>query len=574
MSKILYICYRNDNDFSAIEKKAKKICDDINADNISPNPTISYQRDKVVYGISNPVSTLNVNGRNILLGKLFNDEENWQSIKEDYPDGNYAIFRSNENFIEVVTDILGTRTVWYYKDDDIFISSTSQRAIVKFLGDFQFDERVIPWMISSGSLGPQYSWDKRIKRIQPGFLLLDRNSWNLKESINKVDFSLDKPNYSDAQYEESLRNSLNDTFKELEFDFTKWALSFSGGHDCRGILGMMDRTKKPSEKIKTVTWGVKGAEKEKNTDAEVAKVVTRKFNTEHIYFPTDSSKESAETIISRFLRNGEGRIDHFSGYTDGFQIWKTLFENQIEGVIRGNQVFGQKEPHSALAVRSFIGIPLCSDFQNIQKFEYINSLEQEIPSGLDRKEGESLSSWRDRLLQEYRLPVVQASLSDLKFPYVEQFDPLLSKKIIYQVRSMPDHLRNEKSLYQKIVRSLNPGLKYASKNATEEKKKIVIQKEYVALIKRELSSENAENIFPKDFLLQVKENMKVERKKRWLSLSSIKRFVSSKIPLRLKKKIYRKVMTPSLDINTLAFRLVLVSKMYRLLNEERRSGGE
>ncbi len=570
MSKILYVCYRDyQKKIKSLEEKIKNICDDLNPDNISANPTITYQKDNIIYGISNPVNSVKINNKNILLGKLFEENQIWDQIFTNVPDGNYAIFRANENNLEIITDLLGTRTVWYYKDEEKFMASTSQRAIIKYLQSFEFDERIIPWFISSGSLGPSFTWDKRLKRLQPGSLLLDIRTWQINFSKNKVIFSV--KNSTDAEFEKALRNSLHETFAQLDFDYSKWALSLSGGHDCRGILAMLNKRKKSIKKIKTVTWGISGAEKKKKNDAYVAQIVAEKFDTNHLFFQTNSSKESANLILMRFLKNGEGRIDHFSGYTDGFQIWKSLFENNIEGVIRGNQVFGQKSPNSSLAVRNFIGISLCLDYKNLERFDYIKSLKQELPADLQKKSNESLATWRDRLIQEYRLPVIQAALTDLKLPYVEQFDPLLSREIIEQVRSLPDHLRNNKSLFQEIVKSLNPGIEYASKNATQDQKNIFTQKEFVELFKQELSTENAKSIFPNGFLEEITRNLKDDSKAHIFTLASIKKVISKNLPNKLKKTIYRKIGTQSLDYNILAFRLTIISKMVRLFKEDSES---
>ncbi|MDT0677459.1 asparagine synthase-related protein [Autumnicola musiva] len=566
MSKIIYVCYRNE--FPVNEKKnISRICNEINADNINANPSSIFKDGNICYGLSNPVSTIKHNGRNILLGKLFNESDSWQEVETDYPDGNYLICRSNGIKIELVTDLVGTRTVWYYKDEEKFIAATSQRAIIKFLKDFQFDEGVISWMISSGSLGPLNSWDKRIKRLAPGSITLDLKKWELNKRKNEVHFSYKK--ISDAEHQANLKDALEKSFENLNVDFRKWTLSLSGGHDCRGILALMDKAKPAQDKIETVTWGLRKAEQEKKSDAYVAREVSNYFKTSHKYYETDTKEEEAiDSVFTRFLLNGEGRIDHISGYMDGFEIWKVLFENDIEGVIRGNQVFGQKTPHSAFAVRSFIGIPLCKDFDNLQKFNYIQNLEQKLPEQLDRQEGESLSTWRDRLLQEYRLPVIQAALSDLKFPYVEQFDPLLSREIIEEVKTLPDHLRDGKCLYQEIVKQLNPGLGYASRSATKDKKEIVAQADFVKIIKQELSTQHALTIFPEDFLNDVNSKLKDENQTQTLSIASFKRLISSILPLKMKKKIYKKVINPSLNNNILAFRLAIICRMTRIFNED------
>ncbi len=82
--------------------------------------------------------------------------------------------------VEVLTDAVASRNVWYYFDDDILIAATTQRAIVALLGKFAFNRAAVPWMLTNGSLGPVPSWDLRVKRLGPdSTLTVDRESWHL-----------------------------------------------------------------------------------------------------------------------------------------------------------------------------------------------------------------------------------------------------------------------------------------------------------------------------------------------------------------------------------------------------------
>ena len=57
------------------------------------------------------------------------------------PDGSYALFRSDENKVELITDVVGSRTIWYVRTEDAFIASTSQRAIIFFSSGFSAKRR-------------------------------------------------------------------------------------------------------------------------------------------------------------------------------------------------------------------------------------------------------------------------------------------------------------------------------------------------------------------------------------------------------------------------------------------------
>ena len=156
----------------------------------------------------------------------------------------------------------------------------------------------------------------------------------------------------------------------------------------------------------------------------------------HKYYHSDLSEEPVNNIINRFIRLGEGRIDHLSGYMDGFRMWKTLFEDKIHGILRGDEGFGWNQVSSALTVRLTIGCGLCSDFSNLKDYTKYGFASQELPQHLNQNKWETLNAWRDRLYHEYRLPTILSALSDLKFAYVEQINPLLSKIILQQVRQL------------------------------------------------------------------------------------------------------------------------------------------
>jgi hypothetical protein len=272
------------------------------------------------------------------------------------------------------------------------------------------------------------------------------------------------------------------TFKSLNLNYSRWVLPLSGGYDSRGILCLLSKNSN-IQQLQTITWGLESAKSLKGSDAQVAKKVADKLNVPHIYHHTDFAEEPIETVINRFVLLGEGRIDHLAAYIDGFRIWKTLFEDGVKGTVRGDESFGWLPVSSAPGVRLSVGCALCSDFSNLQDYKRYGFPSQEMPQELEQKEGESLSAWRDRLYQQYRTPIFQAALADLKLSYVEQISPFQSKKILQHVRELPDHLRTEKLLFKKIIRSLSPKVSFASIDATASSHQILRQKQIVEFLK-------------------------------------------------------------------------------------------
>ena len=566
MSKIIYVCHRNRQVSEGDIKKVKQICDEINPDNIVAAETITFKQGNLLYAISNPNEILEYFDSSVLMGKIFGGNKDWYRLHEHDLDGNFAIFRNDSNFLEVKSDILATRAIWIYQDEDIFIASTSQLAIVKYLGNFNFDENVIPWMLSNGMLGPGISWDKRISLLPPdSFLLLNRKEWSYKIHTEEIDF---KP--SDKSDEENiirLGEILNATFSELSLDYSQWELSLSGGYDSRGNLCLLPKEDADGNQLSTITWGLKESEREKGSDAYIARQIAKKFKVSHEYYQTNTAAESLELVLDRFFRNGEGRIDRVGGYTDGFKIWKTLYENNITGVIRGDEVFGSYNFVSDFHFRRFVGLSLCSDYINLRDQEFLSSFNQKLPNQYEKKEQESFEQWRDRLYQGYLVPIFLTSLSDLKDKYVEQVNPLLSRKIVKEVRQLPDHLRTDKKAFKTIVDRLSPNERYANSSSTNTVEDFFAQEEMVYIIKKELTSPLAVKIFTTNFLSFVLSKIKIKSPKKSVSYSLITR-IKRMIPKDFKRRLIKKTFVAKMDMNLLAFRMFLILRMIKIFEED------
>ena len=139
------------------------------------------------------------------------------------------------------------------------------------------------------------------------------------------------------------------------------------------------------------------------------------------------------------------------------QIWREMNASGVVGIIRGDEGFGWSSVTSEMTVRHSVGCALCSDFANLAEvIGKFGLAPQDVPAELLRGEGESLAAWRDRLYHVYRLPTVLAALSDIKFAYVEQINPLLARPILQRVRELPDRLRTNKTLFRTDRRCSGP----------------------------------------------------------------------------------------------------------------------
>lgn len=565
MSKIIYINFSNEVDPRSYSKLAQ-ISKTLEPDNIDSNPPKIYQGHRTLYSIVNPVDTITTKDQSILLGHCV-CQNNWYTPLNPVEDGSYALIRSDHKMTEIVADSVGSRALWYFKNKGIFIVATSQRAIILFLESFEFNEKVIPWMLSTGTLGPDFSWDKRIVKLKPDSrVILHKEDWVLEEKNNEIIISECKRSHK--EHKEHLNNAIQTSFANFSYDLEKWILPLSGGHDSRAILYLIKNAVQNPSKIRSITWGLAQSIHQKGNDAFVAKKVADEIGVQHKYYHTDMSNDSAQTVLRRFIENGEGRIDHISGYADGFAIWKTLFEDGIDGIIRGDEGFGWVTAASPLRIRYHLGCALCTDFSNLVDYRKYGIPEQVNPEFMKQKESESLYAWRDRLYHRYRIPTVLSALSDLKLGFIEQSTPLLADQIIRSVRTLPDRLRTEKSIFKAIIRDFKPKLEYATKSATSAPMNILKSEEMVSYLRKELKSEAAMRIFSPEFLEMILKN------------SVVSKGESPKTSLRLKLKLLFIKYAPqfiknrissnrklAVDPNILLFRVYIIIHMHKLLSK-------
>ena len=237
MSKVIYAYSRNSSFNENDECKLQQICTALTPDNItSPVHHKVFASDRIAYAIVNHHFLYQESDESLLVGCFYDQADCWHKPKTEFPDGSYAIFRQDNNYLEIVSDFAASRTIWYYFDEDLFIASTSQRAIILFLGNFKFDPRVILWMLSTGTLGPELSWDTRIKRIpSDASVILDKANWSISQHQNSIHFSPEQITHTEQK--QLLKDTIHKTVSALQnLNFSKWVLLLSGGYDSRAIL--------------------------------------------------------------------------------------------------------------------------------------------------------------------------------------------------------------------------------------------------------------------------------------------------------------------------------------------------
>ncbi len=563
MSKAITICSVSNqkNKFNIFKKKLDVI---MVPDNIKPHKAYTYIDDYTFTYIYNPVEQLIVNKGSYCLGLADNSRGNILSIQSPAPDGTYAIVRVDKNHIEVLSDYTGMRTIWHYHDEENFIASTSQRMIISFLGNFKFNKDAVRWMLSSGTLGLGNSWDSRIKPIEGNTIVsLDRKNWEINYQSNKR-IQIKPKLINKEWHKNNFKSSLCATISNMNIDINSWKLALSGGKDSRCILYYL----KNLSGLNTVTWGLRKSQKQNRGDSAIAKVLAENCGFNHSFQTTDISSAGFSLILQRFIEAGEGRIDHISGYMDGMQLWRNLFESG-HSIIRGYDALGATERKitNERQARLTADLKLTADYKNSIIPVEFEITEKDLPNYLKRIKTESLSQWRDRLWLNFRTPVVTAALDEIKVAYVEIVNPLLYKNVVEAIVILPDELRNGKSLFTEIVNEMFPEIPYASVASIEDADEILKRNDILVMMKQELINSKEKEILPPPFISNIVQNLNTGR-----NILSFRRKIRNLYrlfaPQFLKKIVEKKINYYPMDYRRLALRALIIIRAFELFNND------
>ena len=444
-----------------------------------------------------------------LSGAIRDPEGEWWQVGAPAPEGSYVLARSDEDQVEVLGDFAGSRSIWYYADGERFFASTSQRAIVALLGGFEANDKALPWLLSSGSIGYQNAWDRRLKLLPPNSrLILTRDTWRVRTDLEQDRFGsqLDDP--------EELLSELKVILQDMRLDPKLWAISLSGGCDSRALMGCV-----PPGDWRTISWGTGSADKA-GSDLCVAQEVADHYQTRHRAFHLPVM-EDPEKLLALFVQHGEGRTDKLAGYVDGFELWKQVIELGIEGIIRGDELFGSNYAPTYALSWANMGLGAFKDFAGTPETRAMARMyPQEHPSALRRVSTESMAAWRNRLRVEYEQPVVLAALNQIRSCFVEMANPLLSGSLVTAAAGWGDRMTINKAFFNRQVAGLIPGLAFARRASIIDRPSLYAQASFKELLIDQLSSRAAQGLLPKKVKQRVIDELQVP------STSSVQRLAT------------------------------------------------
>ena len=534
----------------------------LNPDNIQAHGSDRFEQDGLARVVVNPVPGVRTDARGACVGPLFG-ESDWATLGSSPPDGTFAIVRHDRRSVELVTDIFATRTIWYILTDDAFLASTSQRAIVALLGSFAPCAETVTWMIASGNLGPGRGWDERLERVANATCLrLDRETWSLSSRTSHIPYA--PAQRAPEEHLTRVREAIFGTCARLDVQEAPAVLTLSGGHDSRSLLAGLTHADKP---VTCVTWGLADSLTEPTNDAYIARQLATSVGMKHEYLLLDSADDPVRQLFTRFLCAGEGRVEDFSGYTDGFKAWRHLFESGVATVIRGDSPgWGFPfPPVNTFVTRSIVHeMTLVSDYPDNDLIRRLSLPRQHPPEGLFPKPDETLDHYRDRIYNDYELGTCMAAFNQVKCAFTEVANPLLARDVVQTASELPDELRHLRCGFEKMVAALMPGVPFAEHGADEPLDRYLAKKDVREELAAELSSAAARLVLSPAALAAVIADLERPRSRARRRLRSRIRAV---VPNRLVRAV-RPVPRPHLATAALAYRAYIASRMATILRDD------
>lgn len=366
-------------------------------------------------------------------------------------DGSYAVIKSSTDEVSFFSDQFGSRTLWYYLDENTLIVSTSQRAVVALKGSFQLNKEALAWYLSSGCQGPLISWDQEIQQVLP----------NLEYQLQVADWTFVSHQKPGMQLPPSGSTKMSDYLALYEKEVTaalaqvvksypegQVLLPLSGGLDSRLLLALSKHAGL-DKKVGLVNWGVPTA-RGVFDDKSAAQKVAAFYGKELLDMSLPAQIDEYDQVLDHFVEASEGRIDHFNAFADGFALWTEIFQQGYRMIVRGDIPYPGGLFLNKGQLRAFMGLELLSDYVNYSDFSVQKYAELQNEKLTQRLGGESLTRWRDRAYVGIRVPIVLAAFSQQISSFTENRTPMFNWSLFKLYMGLPDKDKGRKLHIKKL----------------------------------------------------------------------------------------------------------------------------
>jgi len=190
----------------------------------------------------------------------------------------FAIFDKINRQLFIARDRVGIKPLYFYLDDETFAFGSEIKPMLQIEGiDRSIDIEALNLFLTFEYIPSPYSIFKKVRKIPPGhFLVFKDHQINIKKYW---DVSFESNGKYETTSEEGLRELMRDAVKYRLVSDVPLGAFLSGGIDSSTIVGLMaglmDRP------VKTFSIGF---EDQSYNELNYARIVAKKFNTEHTEF--------------------------------------------------------------------------------------------------------------------------------------------------------------------------------------------------------------------------------------------------------------------------------------------------
>jgi hypothetical protein len=213
------------------------------------------------------------------------------------------------------------------------------------------------------------------------------------------------------------------------------------------------------------------------------------------------------------------------------------------------------------------GAVLVSDYSPSHQIRRLELADQTLPDGLRRGPEESTEGYRDRLYQQYRLPVIMAALNQIKTSYVDVVSPLLTRRIVDAVRAMPDELRTDKRAFHELVTQLGPSVPFARHDSTAPGDAYFARQGTLAALREALATPAADSVLGAGNVAAILAGLASTRKPSE-PRRDLRRRVKTLLPRPLARIAVDARGAPPLSAYRLAFRAYLAATIAAVLAQD------
>ncbi|MFN3966974.1 MAG: asparagine synthase (glutamine-hydrolyzing), partial [Endomicrobiia bacterium] len=192
----------------------------------------------------------------------------------------FALWDIKNQKLFLARDRLGKKPLFYTIQNGSLIFASEMKSILEVIGRTpEIDFESIDFYLTYQYISSPGTIFKTIKRLQPANILICDKNGNIKiEKYWDLDFTK-KTNLSFKEASQRIREILIESTKLRLISDVPLGAFLSGGHDSTIIVGLMSQLQ--SRPVKTFSIGF---EDQDFSELKYAKIVAKKFNTEHNEF--------------------------------------------------------------------------------------------------------------------------------------------------------------------------------------------------------------------------------------------------------------------------------------------------